>query len=155
MAQGHIIALAGAPILDSEGLRVIAHWSQDLRGPSFESAFEWKVRSKVGDMPLSHGTAPAGDAVDAMRQRVNRVYANGPVQVWQMAWAVAPDDLERVIGSGPFTLASTSDPDDLRRVHGAARALLNATRLRLSPQTRDELEFLAQRASHQIEARKW
>lgn len=154
MVHGHLIAVKGAPILDWRGLGVIAFWAQDLRGSTYEDLFSW--------VPLPARKFPhpivSDDEMAAEQSEVHRVrlqFSRGGCQVWQMMTEVKDEDVDRVFRYAPFQRAALSDPDDPLRVHGAARTLLNATRTHLSPQSRDELTFLAERLHHQIEARRW
>ena len=147
MAQGHLIAIAGAPILDSEGLRVIARWARDLRGPEFAAGYEWYAHDKLraspitGDSEVEFMAMPA--AMTAQRHRANLIFAAGPVQVWKMESAVKAEDMEKVFADARFMPEQGHGPNDTRKVYNAACALLNATRLPLSEAVRAELKIVA------------
>lgn len=152
---GHLFAIKGAPILDWRGLNIIAHWDQDLRRPMFEERFHWRVLRDA--LPRSAFEAPTDASAPAehvvLNCSVRLQFARGECQVWQMETEVKPHQIERVFGSGPFTPAHSSDPNDPRKLRHAAQTLLNATRPPISPQSRDELQFFAERLAYQIKAR--
>lgn len=151
--MGHLIAMRDAPILDWRGLNVIAYWDQDLRGAEFGDRFSWFRAPPRAPFPTY--TEKGEPEISACQpHRVQRMFSRGEVQVWQMLTEVKRDELEEVFRA-PFRPAITGDPNDIRGINAAARRLLNATRTNISPETRHELQFLADRTAHQIEARKW
>lgn len=156
MAQGHIIALAGAPILDSEGLRVIAYWARDLRGPIFATSYSWHSAAKLPRPAKDWDSLYGPVTTAAMNNTVELCFAKGPIQVWRMANPVKPEDMEDVFRDHLFRAAEGADPNDVRKTYNAACALLNATRLPLSDHTRAELKAVALNANGLLEAgRTW
>lgn len=88
---GHLIALEGAPILSADGFTILARFAHDVRLRKFVNSLTW--------MP-----AQASAPLKEERYTAWKVFALGPVQVWQLSGIVAANDLGRVFADPMFRL---------------------------------------------------
>lgn len=140
MEHGHLIALKDAPILSHDTLSVVAYWAQDVRMSAFQDFFQWP-RVKPAPSPLDFKAK--AEPVKANVLTVNRVFALGPVQVWQMADPIDPEDLHLAFWDLRFRRAPGPFLNDPVRVRTACLTLLNARDYRLSAMAEDEIGRLA------------
>lgn len=142
MTQGHLLALKDAPILSADTLSVVAYWAKDVRMSTFGDRFAWTPkREKSGDKSPAKAAAPSFvEVFNALR-----VFARGPLQVWQMAEPVKADDLDRVFDNPLFRRAPGPFLNDPVRVRTACKTLLNTKTYRLSDAAFEEIEALADR----------
>lgn len=97
MLYGHLVAMEGAPILSADGLTILARFAEDVRRRKFINLLGWTITGAAGPLKEERYTAV-------------RVFARGPVQVWQLTGIVAANDLDRVFADPMFRLEPSPIP---------------------------------------------